>query len=36
MKFKKGDTLIEVMLAFSLFSMVMIGGITLMNAEKCD
>ena len=29
---KKGDTLIEVMLAFSLFSMVMIGGITLMNA----
>ncbi|MDR1032729.1 MAG: hypothetical protein LBL84_01810 [Candidatus Nomurabacteria bacterium] len=30
-KFKKGDTIIEVTLAITIFSMVAIGGVTLMN-----
>ena len=30
--YRKGDTLIEVMLAFSLFTMVAIGGLALMNS----
>lgn len=30
-KFKKGDTLIEVMLAVSVFGVIMMGGLTLMN-----
>ncbi|MDR0397720.1 MAG: type II secretion system GspH family protein [Candidatus Nomurabacteria bacterium] len=31
MKFKKGDTIVEVTLAITIFSMVAIGGVTLMN-----
>ena len=31
-KFRKGDTLIEVMFAVSIFAMIMIGGLALMNS----
>ena len=30
-RFKQGDTIIEVTLAISIFAMMMVGGLTIMN-----
>lgn len=31
MKYKRGDTIIEVTLAISIFAMMMVGGLAIMN-----